>query len=57
MKLLISVFIFTVCDDDNECPLETDGDIRQTGTYKCIVKLHAKVDASFIFDVIAEVKA
>ena len=54
---MTSAFIYAVCDEDNECPLEAEGDIRQTGTYKCIVKLHAKVDASFIFDVVAEVKA
>ena len=55
---MCAIFIFTVCDEDSDtsCPLEYEGDIRQTGIYKCIVKLHAKVDASFVFEVVAEVK-
>ena len=52
---------WVVCDEDSDnadasCPLETEGEIRQTGIYKAIVKLHAKVEVSFVFDVIAEKK-
>lgn len=54
----LSHHLYLVCEDDADafCPLETEGEIRQTGVYKAIVKLHAKVETSFVFDVIAEKK-
>ena len=33
-----------------------NGEIRKSGTYKAILKLHPKVDAEFTFDVIPEGK-
>jgi ribosomal protein L9 len=36
--------------------IEPGGEIRQTGSYKVFLKLHAKVDCAFEFDVVAEAK-
>lgn len=57
-KFSLSWIFLPVCDTetDSSCPLEYEGEIRQTGTYKAMVKLHAKVETSFVFDVIPEAK-
>jgi ribosomal protein L9 len=54
-KAYIYIYTRTALGEDTAV-IEPGGEIRQTGSYKVFLKLHAKVDCSFEFDVVAETK-